>query len=340
MFPARQSRVVTSDPWGFYQHVVSRELSRSEESEALAYIEQAFDFFQAARNPQLGSKPLLYYYSFLNLVKVALLVRKVRIPRVLKHGLFDPKANQRTRLSLSGQVIQFPARANNRSEVYPEFVHLLGGEVLIDRKIKVLDLLSQVPSIHRTFVSVTGGHSYFLPIQRFTILRSQSQVWARVILLKSDRDVKLTLSRFQETRKFRQCLQRTYSDNTGEIWLETNPRAGIRRGVDTAIEKIAKELRDLGASTILTGPGFRHYLWIGRRRDLLPPLAAGYAAIFYLGSVTRYKPDVFDKILAGGYAWLVDEFLATYPLQFLYILASELARVDVVKPYASVDWGT
>ena len=71
-------------------------------------------------------------------------------------------------------------------------------------------------------------------------------------------------------------------------------------------------------------------------RQILPPLAAVYAALFYLGSITRYKPDVFDKIIAGGYSWVVGELLATQPLQFLYHLASELAGVDVVLPYASV----
>jgi hypothetical protein len=45
---------------------------------------------------------------------------------------------------------------------------------------------------------------------------------------------------------------------------------------------------------------------------------------------------VFDKILSGGYAWVVGELLATYPLQFVYGLASELAGVDVVRPYATV----
>jgi hypothetical protein len=44
---------------------------------------------------------------------------------------------------------------------------------------------------------------------------------------------------------------------------------------------------------------------------------------------------VFDKIVAGAYSWLVADFLATQPTQFTYTLASYLAGVDVVRPFAS-----
>jgi hypothetical protein len=104
--------------------------------------------------------------------------------------------------------------------------------------------------------------------------------------------------------------------------------------VDAAIRNLGLEIRELGTSSILTAQGYRFYICGIDDRKLLPPLAAAYAVMFYLGSVTRYKPDVFDKILAGGLSWVVEEFIATYPLQFIYSLASELAEVDVVRPFA------
>jgi hypothetical protein len=106
--------------------------------------------------------------------------------------------------------------------------------------------------------------------------------------------------------------------------------------VDRAILQLADGFRDLGVASVLTQSGYRFYVPVLRSAARIPALAAGYAAIFYLGSVTRYKPDVFDKILAGGYSWLVEELLATYPTQFVYTLASELAGVDVVRPYAAL----
>ncbi len=54
--------------------------------------------------------------------------------------------------------------------------------------------------------------------------------------------------------------------------------------------------------------------------------------MFYLGSITRYKPYDFDKIITQRYSWLIGEFLSTQPMQFLYALASHLDGVEVVRP--------
>jgi len=136
-------------------------------------------------------------------------------------------------------------------------------------------------------------------------------------------------------RAFRRQLFQTASASASEMWLEMSPVPGRRRGIDRAIRTLALSLRDTGISTILTSPGYRYYFCNIEPRLRLPRLAAGYAAFFYLGSITRYKPDVFDKILEGGYSWVVGELLAMEPIQFLYTLASELAGVDVVRPYAT-----
>jgi len=101
-FDKRKPRVVTADPWAFFTDLAREHLKRDDEAKASAYIEQAFDFFQAAQNPHTGSKPILYYYSFLNLAKTALLVHGVDLPPKVTHGISDPKANNRERLRLEG----------------------------------------------------------------------------------------------------------------------------------------------------------------------------------------------------------------------------------------------
>jgi hypothetical protein len=105
------------------------------------------------------------------------------------------------------------------------------------------------------------------------------------------------------------------------------------KGVDTAILNIANKFKKIGIFAILTHGGYKFYLPTFKVINI-PQVAIAYAFIFYLGSITRYKPDVFDKILSGSYSWLVAEYLATQPMQFLYMLASHLAGVDVVRPHA------
>ena len=98
---------------------------------------------------------------------------------------------------------------------------------------------------------------------------------------------------------------------------------------------LSKALARAGIWSVLTANGYRHYLGAVPQRYRLPQLATIYAVMFYLGSVTRYRPYDYETILGGRYAWLVEEFLATQPTQFLYLLASHLTGVDVVQPMAS-----
>jgi hypothetical protein len=58
--------------------------------------------------------------------------------------------------------------------------------------------------------------------------------------------------------------------------------------------------------------------------------------MFYLGSLTRYKPADFDKIVTHRYSWMVAEFLETQPVQFIYGIASFLGGVEVVRPFAAI----
>jgi hypothetical protein len=57
-----------------------------------------------------------------------------------------------------------------------------------------------------------------------------------------------------------------------------------------------------------------------------------YAITFHLGSITRYRPHHFDRIIDGHYGPRIEEFISGQPLQFIYLMASEFAEQDVTKP--------
>ena len=182
---------------------------------------------------------------------------------------------------------------------------------------------------------VTNKPSQFSPIKKILLYRSEkrNEVWARMILDRKDKDVVSTIKHLEKKRAFKALFHKVVSENVNEYWYETKSEYGRMKGLDTAIRSISSNIKKFGVFTILTHGGYRFYLPIFNTINV-PQLAIAYALIFYLGSITRYKPDVFDKILVGGYSWLVAEYLATHPMQFLYMLASELAGVDVVRPYA------
>lgn len=333
-FDKRQPRVLTADPWAFLSELVSGRVDRRQRETGFSYIGQAWELYQAASNPPVGSRPVLYYYSFLNLVKAALLIRGAPLALKPDHGIADPKSNQRRRLRLGGQHVLIQGQATDHSQLFAEFVHLLGGNPR-RRELPVVELLAQIPSIHRTFMRVTRRRSLFTPIHDAHVLHADGAVWARVTLRNDDGDVRATLPALRHRRGFRRHFYQTQTTQAREVWLETPTAPGRRRGIDGAIQTVAGHFRAVGLSTVLTGNGYRFYFCNVAPRHQLPRLAATYGAFFYLGSISRYKPDAFDSLVSGGFSWVVHELIATEPAQFVYTLASELAGVDVVRPFAA-----
>ncbi len=77
-------KVVISDIWAFWYYLVKKFVSRKQknnemERELLSYLEQAKYFYESAEKSPIKSKPLLYYYSFLNLSKVICVFKKTWI---------------------------------------------------------------------------------------------------------------------------------------------------------------------------------------------------------------------------------------------------------------------
>jgi len=123
------------------------------------------------------------------------------------------------------------------------------------------------------------------------------------------------------------------SRNKDEFCFETQAYSLSNR--NRPVADLSNALVRAGVWSVLTSTGYRYYLGAVPQRYRLPQLASVYATMFYLGSVTRYRPYDYETILGGRYAWLVEEFLATQPTQFLYLLASQLTGVEVVQPLAS-----
>ncbi len=332
---SRAPRVVTSDVWAYLKHLATDRLPKAREAEAIAFIDQAFEFFQAAQNPQIGSRPLLYYYAFLNLAKMALLVRGVSLPPAPKHGISDPRANNRTRLHLPGQTIRAEKCAHDHSQIYPELVEVLGGHIAVPVNHQIVDLFAQIPGMHRTYCQVTKKTPLFLPIRSFQLLRDGSDVWIRLAINRQGRDIRATLPVLRKRQAFRRVFDQVESQQSDELWFESGVRPGAKRATDTAIRDLASIVQEAGVWAIHTSQGSRFYMSAMEPRKRLPGLASIYAVMFYLGSLTRYKPADFDKIVTHRYSWLVAEFLETQPTQYLYGLASFIGGIEVVRPFAA-----
>ena len=57
-----------------------------------------------------------------------------------------------------------------------------------------------------------------------------------------------------------------------------------------------------------------------------------YLLMFFLGSVTRYSPGDFEDFLDSKYGPFFDTFISESPMQFLYLMASDILGREVSKP--------
>ncbi len=239
LYAARRGpRVVTSDIWAHLRYIAAAQLSKADETKARAFINQAYEFYEAADNPQLGSRPLLYYYSFLNLAKMALLVQGVNLPPSPRHGISDPRANQRTRLRLPGQTVRSEVCAADHSQIFPEVVRALGGNIARQTHFRVDVLLSQIPGVHRTYCRVLNQRPLFVPIVQFSLHRQGQEIWARLHLSRSDNDVNVTLRALRRRQSFRRVFDQVESEEDDELWFETGVVHGPTRQPTTRFENL------------------------------------------------------------------------------------------------------
>jgi hypothetical protein len=70
----------------------------------------------------------------------------------------------------------------------------------------------------------------------------------------------------------------------------------------------------------------------GERRSRLPQMLSIYLLMFFFGQVTRYSPLYFEDLLESKYGPFFDTFISESPMQFLYLMASDILNREVSKP--------
>ncbi|MCG7390771.1 YaaC family protein [Pantoea sp. ACRSB] len=74
-------KIIISDIWSFWDYILKRYIEKTTKTNAdklkkekvlFSFLEQAKNFYESAENSPVKSQPLLYYYAFLNLSKIAI----------------------------------------------------------------------------------------------------------------------------------------------------------------------------------------------------------------------------------------------------------------------------
>ena len=301
-------RMLASNPW----RCMELELKDDRLAEARAFLAQGRDFFTAAADSGWTSRPLLLYYGFLNLAKTLIKVRNPRLNLTgAFHGLNETRENQaaqRFRLTSQSVTIQDPRR--NRAHILNEFARAIEWAPLTaGARYEICDLLAQVPPVHRAY-----SHTRDLPERlhairdaQFVIDQNKKRIWARVWIRKGGASLSRAIAQLRSRQYFKAFFsQRELDPNdskhkklalfeTRQIAYSGNPRSALR--------ELGIRCIKAGVTEILTSSGYRYYLSDTQPAVRVHDSLAAYMAMFYFGSVARYRPTHLEKILKSNFAW-------------------------------------
>jgi hypothetical protein len=325
---------------------VGQECQKARKREALACLEQARDFYSAATSPGVvAARPLALYYSFVNFAKVYCLARGARHTfDQAQHGLSEQ------RVAGGGELVGAFLRAFQSSPAanannFDEFMRVLRGVGLAattDYQLPVL--LPQIVPGHRLWAQAASQGERFIAIHDLQFWHNPANhtMWLRLYFVADD------LSRLSVTQQqlltearltglFHGVACDDEFDGRPLICFEQLAAHAYPGGYPAdEFSAVIQPLRNLFWITVSTVPPYRrYYVYLAPVVDhpfVLPQALSIYAIMFYLGSITRYRPHHYDSIMAGRFGPWGQEFVNGQPLQFIYLLASEFALQDVTKP--------
>jgi len=333
--PELRHRLFVNDPWELIAEAIARSPKGKPREIAQSFRRQAEDYFYiATTGRELTVKPVLLYYAFLNLVKAYLIAKgNTNLIGQAYHGIScSPKIGV-----IPGTEIGFnkPGRS-----VFKAFLDDSGGNpAIINSKIKLGNVLPQILPGHRLWCYATTKKERFLSIgnSRLYHLPAEKKVWLNLYLEKEK------LDRLGITEN---TLLSSASCKDFEIVVDPQARVGIclqqkKAAVyiitpEEALAEIINVAKNRIWETVRVGSPYRkQYIYFcpsNEQKARLPQMLSVYLLMFFLGSVTRYSPEYFESLLESKYGPFFSTFISESPMQFLYLMASDILGQEVSKP--------
>ncbi|PZF26900.1 hypothetical protein DEJ05_08320 [Curtobacterium sp. MCLR17_045] len=341
------SMLYAAEPWAVITGAIrdaadTRPLTDVEARSALSFVRQAREYFNAAeRAGALETRPLLYYYSFLNLGKAIAIARgRPNMVGKVTHGV---AADSSFGYLPTTAQLQLQTSGARSPSAIAELHLALEGTAMVGRNVRIADLMPQSVVGHRMWRAATGmlRKERFFALDEIRWLEDEAahQIWLKLYLRRD------TLQSF--ARPVAETLRESGLDPTFRAVNDPDARArGLHtfeqvtptsyssgRAADVVMDSVATVRGDIWQTVTATSPFRRFYLYLSPSNEVrLPQWMTVYTLLFWLGSLTRYQPVELLDNLAGPYGPFFEEFIETQPAQLLYFLASEARQQDVSKP--------
>ncbi len=321
----QNEKLVISDIWAFWDYVIKKaSKDKKEESFLKSLLEQAKHFYNAAESSPVKSQPLLYYYAFLNFAKILINVDHSHGPsKRYVHGM-----NERNHGKFLHSTVTKAAQTNATVQVAHELIAIFDPSITTaDVTLNVRELLTHCVGVHRAYSEIYGKKEVFFRIKNDKLYKSRKKLIYKAELLCEPSDVVALQAAGYGIQ------QETIEEKNCNFYVETHPMLGYSP-TRSDYASLSAAIHNRGIWYFIGNSGYTKYI-SNSTAARYSQEAIIYMVMFYLGSITRYHPYLFDEIFSEKEQWLMSEFLNTQPKQFLYLATARVLGQSVVKAYAS-----
>jgi hypothetical protein len=296
-------------------------------------ISQAEEYYWLASKASSRTAPLLFYYSMLNLSKAFIFLAtptRLRTSNDFLHGLTDPtRLKEPARFRLRNETIE--TRAGIFSSLH---FALTGAELKPRTSWKIGDLLQYCSWVSSEMNDL--GVATRLIATRLSICLDDplGDVWLRCAVPRFElgivRGRQATFER--QAPEFMRLFHRIKSSDAALLRYESNSLAYV--GPEEYATAIA---------TLQSAVSRLRLYWMPERENNTPDDVAynllaldcgGLAPLpepcvilgmmFYLGSIVRYQPHIYEHLLGSQDAWLLESFVRQCPIVFAQVMLNHI----------------
>lgn len=317
----KNPRLRVSDIWSFWDYIIKmyKKKHRNTQTFLKSLLEQAKYFFESAEIAPIKSQPLLYYYSFLNLAKIVIAMEKnYDESKVYYHGIRTKVTAATTFFTAKVEILELSPGVIS---VANEFCKIMGDNFgLYPFPIKFADSLKACVAIHRTYCETFGDSEEYFRLDDVKLEKNGHNLIYSGKVHNANNNVLRSLTNLHYP------VSLVGKDYIFKV-IHTMPGYNVTRN---EYYNLSSTLKNYGLWYYLENEGIRTYLSTSTTMRFSMESMI-YVPMFFLGSITRYHPYLFDKILNEEQVWIVSEFLKTLPRQFLYLVASKVTGINVLK---------
>lgn len=319
----KNEKLIISDIWAFWDYVVKKSSKNAKERSFMAsLLEQAKHFYLSAENSPIKSQPLLYYYAFLNFSKILLVIKDNKfIGRDFYHGIGEKNNGK----FIHSELNLFLNKQNvNVASVLMGYLEPKNTN--LPKSVNVKNILRHCVGVHRAYCEIYSEKEAFVRIQAGKLYKHGKElIWKAGLATDSAQDIQklsalgYTIEQDEETKVYHwveKIVMDSYSPTRADY------------------ASLSALIREKGIWYFIGNSG--HTLYVSKEANhRYSQESIIYLVMFYLGSITRYHPYLFEQIFSDKEQWLMSEFLSTQPKQFLYLATSRILGQSVLKAYAS-----